>query len=185
MNYAEFQSLVAEFRESYVGRLEAVLMHLIETHGYLGCDQSGLVPIPIFQTPLTPEERHELAYVLSDYSKLVNETLGVCNFIAPSGSVITVSQTLLSENVRLHIQTDGELSEDDQRVAETFITEELHLELGKGRLRSRCVESVTERLLSTGVSYSGDHPFRTRPRAKKRAAQKKPHSAKGEARGHR
>jgi hypothetical protein len=148
MNHAEFQSLVAEFRESYIGRLEAVLMHLSETHGYLGYDQSSLVPIPIFQTPLTPEETHELAYVLSDYSRLVNERLGVCSFLAPSGSVIEISQTLDSENVMLRIQTDGELSEDDQRAAETFIAEELHLELGKLGLRCKCVESGTERLLS-------------------------------------
>jgi len=188
MNCAEFQSLVAEFRESYLGRLEAVLRPIIETHGCSGIDQSGLVPIPIFDTPLTPEETHELAYVLSDYSRLVNDRLGVCSFFAPSGSVIEISQTLDSENVMLQIHTDGELSEDDQRAAETFISGDLHRELGKAGLRCKCVESGTERLLSTSVSYSEDHPFR--PRAKKRGAQKrvtqkKPHSAASETRGHR
>jgi hypothetical protein len=172
MNSADFHTVVAEMRESYAVTLEAVLKRLVETHGYSGCDHSGLVPIPIFQTQLMPAEIKELASVLSGYARLVNKILGVCSFVAPSGIVIEVSQTLVAENVILHIQTDSELSAHDRKAAEAYMTEELHLELG--RVVSSCtwVESGTEKVLSASVSYS-NRPFGRTRKTRERASGKK------------
>lgn len=177
MTCAELEALVAERRESYTETFDAIVTQLATTHGYSGIEQSGLVPIPIFRTQPTPEERHRLACVLSDYGALVNDILDLCSFVAPSGRRITISQTIMAENVVLTIRTNGELSENDRTTTERFITEGLHLELGKQVSGSRFVESGTERLLSTSVTYSENNLYGRRRKAVKRAPGKKARSA--------
>jgi hypothetical protein len=177
MTCAELKALVAERRESYTETLAATVTRLATTYGWVGIEQSGLVPIPIFRTPPTPEERHQLADVLSDYSRLVNNILGLCSFIAPSGRAISISQSAMSEDVVLTIRMDGELSEIDRAATERFIQEELHLELGKSVSGSTFVESGTERLLSTSVTYCENDLYGRRRKGAKRGAGKKARAA--------
>jgi hypothetical protein len=169
MTCAELKALVAERRESYTGILDATVTQLATTYGCTGIEQSGLVPIPIFRNPPTPEEIHRLAYVLSDYARLVNNILGLCSFLAPSGIVISISQTILSENVVLTVRMNGDLSENDRTTTERFIVEKLHLELGKSVSGSTGVESGTERLLWSSVTYCENDLYGRRRKAVKRA----------------
>ena len=83
----------------------------------------------------------------------------------------------MSENVVLTIRTDGELSENDRTATERFITEGLHLELGKRVSGSTFLESGTERVLSTGVTYSENDLYGRRRKAVKRAPGKKARAA--------
>ena len=173
MTCAELKALVAERRESYTDTLDTTVTQLADTHGFLGTKQSGVVPIPIFRTPLTPDQRHRLACVLSDYGGLVNDILDLCSFIAPSGKRISIDQTMMSENVVLTLRTDGELSENDRTATERFIMEDLHLALGNRVSGATFVESGTERLLSTSVTYSENDIYGRRRKAVKRAPGKK------------
>ena len=95
----------------------------------------------------------------------MNDILDLCSFIAPYGRRITISQTIMSENVVLTIRTDGELSENDRTATERFITEGLHLELGKRVSGSTFVETGTERLLSTSVTYCENDLYGRRRKA--------------------
>jgi hypothetical protein len=103
--------------------------------------------------------------------------LDVCSFIAPSGRRISITQNIRSENVVLNIRTDGELPEIDRVATERFITEELHLELGKCVSGSTGREEGTQRWLWTDVTYSENDLYGRRRKAVKRAPGKKARAA--------
>ena len=173
MTSDELKVIVAERRESYGKVFQSVLTELMERYGCTGVKKDLMYSLPIFVNRPSPAEIHWLACAYSDMLRLSSHILDVCSFIAPSGGRISITQSIMAEDVVLNIRMDGELSEDDRTATERFIMEDLHLALGNRVSGATFVESGTERLLSTSVTYSENDIYGRRRKAVKRAPGKK------------
>jgi hypothetical protein len=169
MTCSELKALVAERRESYGKVLQSILTEMMDRYGCTGINKTDLYSFPAFSQHPTPADIHRLACAYSDMAHLSSNILDVCNFIAPSGRRISITQTVRSENVALNIRTDGELSENDRTATERFIIEELHLELGRRVSGSTGREEGTQRWLWTDVTYCENDLYGRRRKAVKRA----------------
>ena len=177
MTCPELKALVAERRESYGEVFESVVTELINAYGCVGIKKDILYSFPIFDRRPTPADIHRLACAYSDMAHLANDTLALCTFFAPSGGRISITHSIMAENVVLNIHTDGELSEDDRTATERFIMEDLHLVLGNRTSGATFVENGTERLLSTSVTYCENDLYGRRRKAVRRAPGKKARAA--------
>jgi len=169
MTCAELKALVAERRESYSEVFQSVVTEMMDRYGCTGINKTDMYTFPVFSQHPTPADINRLACAYSDMAHISSNILDVCSFLAPSGIVISISQTILSENVVLTVRTNGDLSENDRTATERFIVEELHLELGKSVSGSTGVESGTERLLWSSVTYCENDLYGRRRQAVKRA----------------
>ena len=179
MTTDELKALVAERRESYERVFESVVTELITKYGCTGIKKDLLYSFPIFAKYPIDADIHRLAFAYSDMAHLANDTLDLCSFFAPSGCVIEISQKVQHENVENHIWTNGPLTDDDRIAAEGFITDELHVGLGREISRATFVESGTDRLLHTGLTYSEQDPYRRKRKPGKRATKAKEGTAVG------
>lgn len=177
MTCAEFLALVAERRESYSEVFQSVVTGLINAYGCVGIKKDVSYSFPIFDRRPTPADIHRLACAYSDMAHVANNTLALCTFFAPSGGRISITQSIMAENVVLNIRMDGELSEDDRTATERFIMEDRHLVLGNRVSGATFVESGTERHLSTSVTYCENDVNGRRRKAVKRAQGKKAKTA--------
>jgi hypothetical protein len=173
MTCEELKALVAERRERYSEVFESVVTELIKAYGCVGIKTDLLYSFPIFDRRPTPADIHRLAYAYSDMANVANNTLALCTFFAPSGRRISITQGIMAEKVVLNIRTDGELSESDRTATEQFITEELYLELGNRVSGATFVESGTERLISTSVTYCEHGMWKRRRKAVNSVPKKK------------
>ena len=173
MTCEELNSLCAERRESYGKVFQSVLTEMMDRYGCTGINKTDMYTFPVFSQHPTPADINRLACAYSDMAHISSNILDVCSFITPSGRRISITQNIRSENVVLNIRTDGELPEIDRVATERFITEELHLELGKCVSGSTGREEGTQRWLWTDVTYCENDLYGRRRKAVKRAPGKK------------
>ena len=173
MTCEELKALCAERRESYGKVFQSVLTEMMDRYGCTGINKTDMYTFPVFSQHPTPADINRLACAYSDMAHISSNILDVCSFIAPSGGRISITQSIMAEDVVLNIRMDGELSEDDRTATERFIMEDLHLALGNRVSGATFVESGTERLLSTSVTYSENDIYGRRRKAVKRAPGKK------------